>query len=238
MDDRMIRQTLLIPQGMRNCTVVLVGLGMLGSWTAHALSRTCRTVVGYDFDEVGPENVGTQAYNVFERGVPKAVALQASLTGLSFKGIDQQFDSSAEVPWGDTFSRALVVVSAVDSMAGRRMVAEWALQHGANLFVDTRAHGTVGVVVATSPWVGEDPDRNISQAHARYLDELESDDAVPAAQCGAEGTAFVGLWVAQQVTSSILRHFKGLPVPYKVVREVAMDCELLREEVQLMAQPQ
>ena len=234
MDDRMIRQTLLIPQDMKNCTVVLVGLGMLGSWTAHALSRTCRTVVGYDFDVVGPENVGTQAYNVFEQGVPKVVALQASLTGLSFKGIDQQFDSSVEVPWGDTFSRSLVVVSAVDSMAGRRMVAEWATKHGASLFIDTRAHGTVGVVIALPPYSAASFDEDFDENNtplAMYLDTLESDDAVPAPACGAEGTAFVGMWVAQQVTSSILRHFKGLPVPYKVVREVAMDCELLREEV-------
>lgn len=233
MDNRMMRQTLLIPEDMKQATVVLVGLGMLGSWTAHVLARTCRQVIGFDFDTVGVENIGTQAYDERTIGDSKASAMQRSLIGFPFKGLPERFDSEALYQFADDTLRAgpypMVVVSAVDSFAGRRMVAEWAAKH-AELFLDTRAHGTVGVVI-TAPTMAVFVDgANISQAMARYLDTLESDESAPAPACGAEGTAFVGQWIASQVASSILRFFKGLPVPYKVVRDVAMDMELAREE--------
>lgn len=235
MDNRMTRQTLLIPDGMKQATVVLVGLGMLGSWTAHVLARTCRQVIGFDFDTVDVENIGTQAYDDSDVGIAKASALWAQLRGFPFVGYPVRFEYSGE-GMGPEYGRPLVVVSAVDSFAGRRMVAEWAAQH-ADLFIDTRAHGTVGVVITVPNAREQFPEPRIDYTFDVYLDTLESDDTAPAPACGAEGTAFVGQWVASQVASSILRYFRGLPVAYKVVRDVAMDMELSREEVP-MAQPQ
>jgi hypothetical protein len=226
-DARMLRQTLLIPQAMQDCTVVLVGLGMLGSWTAHVLSRTCKGVIGYDFDTVGNENIGTQAYDQLDVGTDKAAALAGDLIGLPFTSFAQRFDGALKgedirtYGYSPATTDPLVVVSAVDSFEGRRMVAEWAKSH-ADLFIDTRAHGTVGVVV-TVPVIRQPGLLDVGGAIALYLKELESDGAsAPDPQCGAEGTAFVGLWVAQQVASTMVRHFMGLPVPYKTVYDVAM----------------
>jgi hypothetical protein len=200
---------------------------MLGSWTAHVLARTCQQVYGWDFDTVGLENLGTQAYSALDEGLPKAAVLQAHLGGHPFSGWAFEFDGKGSYsPWD---SGPLVVISAVDSFTGRRTVAEWAAPR-ADLFIDTRAHGTVGVVLAcpASPHSADAAlERNPSLRH--YLETLESDDSAPTPQCGAEGTAFVGMWVAQQVASTMVRFFKGLPVPYKVVRDVALDLGLVSE---------
>jgi hypothetical protein len=235
MDTRYERQTLLIPQGMKNATVVLVGLGMLGSWTAHVLARTCGRVIGIDFDEVGDENLGTQAYNKFDLGMAKSSAMFSNLYGLPFAGKNESFNGRKTPAELNIIAAGtpLVVVSAVDSFEGRRMVAEWAAKY-ADLFIDTRAHGTVGVVM-TVP-VDSDPLVALARPLADqvigvYLAGLESDDTAPAPACGAEGTAFVGMWVAQCVASTLVRYFKGLPVPYKVVYDAGMALELAREDV-------
>lgn len=210
-----MRQELLIPKGMKDATVIVVGLGMLGSWVSHALARSCGHVMGYDFDTVGHENVGTQAYVPVEVGLGKAAALHSHLIGLPFKAFNERF--TADMRYGG--GSPLVIVSCVDSFEGRRMVAEWAAKH-ADLFIDTRAHGTVGVVIAATLQNGRDI--------PGYLATLESDEDAPAPQCGAEGTAFVGMWVAAQVASTMVRFFRGLPYAYKVVQDIGLDATIAR----------
>jgi molybdopterin/thiamine biosynthesis adenylyltransferase len=208
------RQSLLIPEAMQRATVVVVGCGMLGSWTVQSLVRTVRTVIAYDMDEVGPENIGTQSYDFMLIGMNKAQALSMSLQGFrNYLGIPERLTE-------DDLNLGLevdAIVSAVDSFEARRMVAAHAERLGA-VFIDTRAHGTVGVVLCVKP--SDIPS---------YLATLESDDTAPEPLCGAEGTGFNGLWVASQVTSSLVRHFRGLPVPFKVVHDVGMDLRLMTQ---------
>lgn len=203
------RQALLIPDAMKRATAVIVGQGMLGSWLSHSLVRTMRNVVGIDFDTVGQENLGTQAFSAAELTMNKAQAMLMHMQGLPYVAWPYR------LTYADSPDSNAVIISAVDSFEARRMVAQKALDTGAQYFIDTRAAGTVGVVVFCTP----------SDIEA-YLATLESDEDAPVAACGAEGTAFVGLWVAAQVTSSIVRAFRGLPVPYKVVHDVGMDARI------------
>lgn len=208
------RQALLIPDGMKRTTAVIVGQGMLGSWLSHSLARTMRGVIAYDMDTVGPENLGTQAFTASDVTMNKAKAMLMHMQGLPYYAVPERFDNDlSRVPNGGR-----VVVSAVDSFEGRRAVAKAAFEASASYFIDTRAAGTVGVVVFCTP----------SDIEA-YLATLESDEDAPPPACGAEGTAFVGLWVAAQVTSSIVRAFRGLPVPYKVVHDVGMDLRVMTQ---------
>lgn len=213
-DVRMVRQQQLISETAQNATIMLVGLGMLGSWTAHTLARMVARVHGYDFDTVGAENIGTQAYSLHDSSCSKSEALMGSLYGLAFAGHPERFGPLTPVPSGAP--NPLVVISAVDSFEGRRMVAEWAQKRCADLFIDTRAHGTVGVVLVVAP-----------NQLATYLETLESDDGAPIPACGTEGTAFVGMWVASQVASLINRYCAGLPTPHKQVYDVGMDDRLM-----------
>lgn len=212
--NRMIRQHELIPEDLQNASVLVVGTGMLGSWTCEALARIAGDVRAYDFDMVGPENVGTQAFCETQIGAPKVVALADRLDGLPYTGYAYRMSPEEQIPYAID-----VVVSAVDSMAARRMCAERALSLGADLFVDTRAHGTIGVVCAI---LGADIED--------YLSTLESDENVPEPACGLEGTAFVGLWVAQQVASTLVRHYRGMTSPTKLVYDVAMSDVVLSEQ--------
>lgn len=209
------RQALLIPDGMKRATAIVVGCGMLGSWTLHSLVRTMRGAFGFDFDTVGPENIGTQAFSFSDETMNKANALSMHMQGLPYSAIPVAFEGTISFPAG---RGPLVVVSAVDSFEARRMVAQATKDYGADLFIDTRAAGTVGVVVTAKP-----------EDLGAYIATLESDVDAPNPECGAEGTAFVGLWTAAQVTSSIARHFRGLPVAYKVVHDVGMDARILTQ---------
>ncbi len=101
------------------------------------------------------------------------------------------------------------------------MMARLAERNAADLFIDTRTDGTVCTVVAVTP------------GHiAGYLAHLEDDATAPAPNCGAEGTAFSGMYHAVQVTSVINRYLRGLPVPYKTVHDVGLDVRLYTEFAQ------
>jgi hypothetical protein len=62
-----------------------------------------------------------------------------------------------------------------------------------------------------------------------YLSTLETDAKAPVAACGAEGTAFVGMWAAAVVTAQLNRYFKGLPTLYKLVEGVDVGGALVTE---------
>lgn len=209
------RQSLLIPDAMKQAQAIVIGCGMLGSWTIHSLVRSMHNVIAYDFDAVGPENIGTQAYSYSDESMNKALAMSMHLQGFNYEGRPVALDN------GDirrNVMHAEVIVSAVDSFEARRLVAETALTMNADLFIDTRAHGTVGVVVTVKP-----------QDLPAYLATLEDDETAPDPECGAEGTGFLGMWVAQYVTGSIARYFRGLPTAYKVVHDAGMDARILTE---------
>jgi len=207
------RQSLLIPDPMKRAHALVVGCGMLGSWTIHSLVRTMASVVAYDFDTVGPENIGTQAYSFSDETMNKAQAMSMHLQGFEYQGRAERLTSDTQITAG---RGDIVVVSAVDSFEARRLVADVAQKLGAVLFVDTRAAGTVGVVVTVRP-----DDLPV------YLATLEDDATAPEPECGAEGTGFVGMWTAQYVTGSIARFFRGLPTAYKVVHDAGMDTRVL-----------
>lgn len=219
--DLMIRQSKLIPEDLQRASILVVGTGMLGSWVCEALSRIAGEVHGVDFDVVGPENIGTQAFNEQQVGAPKVLALAERLAGLPYTGHAYKFEetiSPASLDLRPVENYPLVVVSAVDSFAARKMVAQWAIANKASLFIDTRAHSTIGVVCAR-PYDGM----------LQYINTLESDGVAPDPECGTEGTAFVGLWVAQQVAATLVRFFRGIPSPVKLVYDVAMSDIVLSE---------
>lgn len=217
--DLMQRQSLLIAPGMKQGTAIIGGLGMNGSWIAQSLVRTMRNVIGFDMDTVGAENIGTQAYLPKHIGSPKAMSMSMQLEGFdSFSAEDLKLDEACSFLLNP---RPIVVISAIDSFAGRAMMARLAVKSESVLFIDTRTDGTVVTTVSVLPGHIEG-----------YLATLEDDASAPEPACGAEGTAFAGMYHAVQVTSAINRVFKGLPVPYKTVHDVGLDVRLLTEFAQ------
>lgn len=226
-DQRFVRQSLLIPDKMRSADVLLIGAGMIGSWTAHSLARTVGRVLCFDGDKVSRENIGTQAYTSLDVGQYKSVNLgDFGLQGLPFDAHMSMFDPTHDESTGEMHptlgelgiesDRPRIVVSAVDNMHSRWLIARWAGRY-ADLFVDGRVHGNVAAVYTVQPGRGD---------IERYMSEIERDGPPPKALCGAEGTAYVGMWVASTITATINRWARGLPVPFSVVHDVLMGQDL------------
>lgn len=71
---------------VRNALVAIVGAGGLGNWQWRILAAMgFRRIAIYDNDEVGIENVGSQAHSVFDLGLPKVEAIENS--ALTYRGI-------------------------------------------------------------------------------------------------------------------------------------------------------
>lgn len=219
MTDRYIRQYQLIAGPLRESMVAIAGVGMLGSWAAHALARVAGQTHFWDFDDVGPENIGTQAYSEGDLGFNKAVCMAGALTGLPITGHRDAFplEPPARIGLIVPNEAPLIVVSAVDSFKARREIAEWAQKY-ARVFVDLRAHSTVGVVCIV-------PNKRLPE----YLATLETDAMAPEAACGMEGTGFVGMQVAAIATAQLNQYFRGMPTAFKQVFDVATGDTLLSE---------
>lgn len=206
MTDRFSRQDQLIPASVRDMTVHVIGLGMGGSWTAHAVSRIVGNLHIWDGDKVGEENLGTQAYDIGDVDINKSLALTGRLQGVI---------ASHVIPFRarENFSGSDVVVACVDTMSGRRLIAEKVRDANVPLLIDCRAQGEFVALLCVTP------DRL-----SEYLNnDLPTDAEVPAASCGMQGTAYVGMWQASQVAALINRFGRGEYLPYKTFWHVGQN---------------
>lgn len=115
------------PNIAESYTIVVVGTGAVGSWTAMTLARMgCTKFKLIDFDEVAAHNLPNQAFFAEDIGMKKIEALTKNL---------KNFNPNVEVTSHDSvFSSDLfdlnsgeeyIVVMATDSFASRRDVATW-----------------------------------------------------------------------------------------------------------------
>ena len=202
---------------MAGATVIIAGMGMLGSWTAHALARAVGRLIVYDGgDTVEAENLGNQAYNELHVREPKGASIASELYGFNVDVIARMFPYRTLVINGREVS-ADVVVSCVDTLEGRAAAARWCQDHRVPLFIDTRAQGEVAVI-CTAP-----PDRIVE-----YLLSMPKAKDVEDRRCGAVGGAYTGMWVASQVAATINGYYKGLPVPKMLVWHTGLNQEIKR----------
>jgi hypothetical protein len=193
------RQARILDPRMAQITALVAGAGMVGSWTALALTKAVGGGVHvWDDDTVEPVNIGVQAYSEQHVGMAKAEAVAALTSGLMpHVG---RFPDPAFRPLNapDT-----VVVCAVDSMAGRREIAEWSLANGVGLFIETGVQAEL-VVVKTAVNAGD---------YGRYLRELPSDEDVEEPQCGLKGTAYAGMSLGSQIVPLVNAWAAGRRLP-------------------------
>ena len=197
-EPRHLRQHQIIHPDMAGMDVIIAGAGMIGGWTAHALSRAVKKVHIFDPGEVEAINTGNQPYIQDHVGMAKVQAL-----GLPIEYHFKTFPPTARLRfnWENT-----VVVSAVDSMSGRAANAEWCKGMEIPLFLDGRIQGELAVLATV-----------VDQHYDAYLSDLPSDDEVEDVPCGQEGTAYCGMWLASQITATINQWCKDItPKPMRV----------------------
>jgi hypothetical protein len=204
----------IVPERTRNFRVLIAGAGMVGSWTALALARMVGKVDIWDFDAVSEFNVGVQAYTQADIGRNKIDALQSKCFGLPLTGHAGRFDpyDVKEYPPAD------IVISAVDSMAGRSEVAMFAKAIAAPFFIDTRVFGEIACIHPVA--LADIPN---------YLEYLPAGDELVSAPCGAKGTAFAGMYVAARVCAIVNSIGRSLPLPPKEVFHIGMNTSVVPE---------
>jgi molybdopterin/thiamine biosynthesis adenylyltransferase len=215
-DARLSRQSEIINDDMQNTHILIAGCGMLGSWTAHALTRAVETVTLFDgHDEVEVVNTGNQAYHEGDVGLPKGEAIQSHLIGLDVRTVAQKFPTREGLPAG-----VQVVVSCVDDLTARKKIARWCHDHAVPLFIDTRAQGEVAAVLTCET----------AHQYDTYIASVPTEAEVEDVPCGGTGTAYVGMFVAARVAGLINAYFRGLKLPKLEVWHVGMGQMLTKED--------
>ena len=202
-EPRFLRQHQIIHPQMAGMEVIIAGAGMIGGWTAHALSRAVKKVHLFDPGTVEPVNTGNQPYGEHDIGTPKVMAL-----GLSrVEGYVDAFPQKTLKVSGQE-----IFISAVDSMSGRAANAAWCKDMKLPLFLDGRIRGELAVLAVVT-----------DQRYSEYLEALPSDDDVEDVPCGMEGSAYVGMFLAARIAATINAWCKGSPIPSLYVYHVGLD---------------
>jgi molybdopterin/thiamine biosynthesis adenylyltransferase len=182
--------------------VDLIGLGGIGSFTAHAIARLGVNRLGlHDPDTVAEHNIGCQAY-----AWPDVGELKTDRTARVIETIAPYCDV-ATVPSKiqgrpDLAHNQSVVIAAVDNMATRtELFNDLYLSPHTPLYIDARIAGQLVHVHAFDP-------TNLTHAD-KYRTSLHSDAEAIEAPCTAQNVIDVGY----QVASLIVRVLRARLAP-------------------------
>lgn len=212
-DARMSRQAQIVHADLASAQVLVGGVGMLGSFTALALAHCVRHVAVWDPDVVEDVNAGNQLYDASHWGLPKGEALERMTAGFPLSSTHSIFplESAPEALLPHPREEGkLIVISGADSFKVRADLAAYALHHEADVFVDTRAMGSLAIVCVV-------PRASIEQYLAH---EVIKDEDAPDVPCGMNGTAYMGCYVAGRVVAGLNSHFRGGRVPFIRVEDI------------------
>jgi molybdopterin/thiamine biosynthesis adenylyltransferase len=118
---------LINPSQSSKCTVIVMGAGSIGGYSALALAKMgFPNIYVDDFDVVAEENISPQIYGPSYIGKPKTEALRQVILDLSGVNIKQSCNKCVEIPDQITLANFLaripnlIVISAIDSMEARK----------------------------------------------------------------------------------------------------------------------
>jgi molybdopterin/thiamine biosynthesis adenylyltransferase len=172
-----------------NKKIVVVGAGAIGSFVVLALAKMgFQNIHVYDFDTVENENISSQFYSTQSIGMHKAPALFEMVK--AFTGISINFHV-AKIMDSDTLEGD-IVISAVDSMAVRRMILNISNTYW---LIDPR----MGAEYATMEVV----DAQNEKSREDYKRSLFSDSEAVQERCTAKTTIYTVLLIAGQVVKAV-----------------------------------
>lgn len=128
----------------RNATVVVAGLGGVGSWAAEALARTAiGHLVLVDFDHIAPSNTNRQLHALEgEYGKAKVQAMVERIQKINPNITLTPWDAFLEPENLDTIIPAhALVLDATDSVQTKIALAVWATEHQRSLVMCGAAGG-------------------------------------------------------------------------------------------------
>ena len=155
--------------GSEAITILLLGIGGIGSNTLLALSRSTKaTIVAVDFDSVEEHNTGTQFFATSTIGKSKVEGIMQTLSALEVSANIQYVNNKSN---GDII--APITITGFDNMKSRKECFEaWAALPDREIFIDGRLIADQYVVYSVLPG-NED----------RYRETLFDSKDIPAVPC-------------------------------------------------------
>lgn len=189
---RLTRQMDLIPLEKLGEPITIIGAGAVGSWLALALAKMgFGNMTIFDDDTVDLENMNCSLYRPVDVGQKKVQALQNLIhqfTGLAINAQPIKYEKGV-FPG--------IVVSAVDSMAVRKLIWDQHVENAVNTrrIIDPRMGAETALLYVMSPFDEKD---KISYAKLLY-----TDDAAVHEPCTRKATAYCALPLAGLVAAQI-----------------------------------
>lgn len=209
---------ILPPEALDDFSVVVAGVGAVGSHLAYGLSKMGAKIKIFDPDTVGEENLGTQMYGKLCVGMPKVVAM---LKTLRFLGAVHQFSEGLPREMNErnfwvSYPREpnYGLVLCVDSMKSREKILNERLKRGKRVssylrfIVDIRVGGEVVQVLSLK---GEElRDRSMKDW---LLSTIVPDEEARNEPCGATMFIPTAMAAAALGCCTVKAGILGLPSP-------------------------
>lgn len=171
-------------------TIVIGGVGNIGSWVSLFLSRIGHDLVLYDNDTVEDVNMAGQFYTTDNIGNYKADSVRYQC--IQFCGSNNDIDSITDLYTNESMTTP-IMISGFDNMAAREvMFNNWCSQEDRELFIDGRVTAEVGMVYFVQKGQEEE-----------YRRVLFPDEAVIDAACSYKSTSHCGAYIASLMTNGL-----------------------------------
>jgi hypothetical protein len=191
MSKHLTRQFDLVPMACLGTPITIIGGGAIGSLVALTLAKmgfSELTVI--DFDRVAVENMNCQFYRFKDIGKPKVAALRELIndfTGIEIRTENRKYQGKES--WTG------IVISAVDSMAVRKLIWEAHLHNPMTLAVlDARMGAETALFYAMRP--SEDRDREA------YPKTLYTDSQAVSEPCTARAIMYTATMLSGLVAKT------------------------------------
>jgi molybdopterin/thiamine biosynthesis adenylyltransferase len=202
----------LIPIEVLNESITVVGAGAIGSFLVLSLAKMgFSNITVFDDDKIEVENLNCQFYRHTDIGKEKVVALAElvhDFTGVRIEAIAKRYE-------GGIFSG--IVVSAVDSMAARKLV--WANHAGlapmTKAIIDPRMGAEQAALYVVKP---------MSEADAKtYAASLYDDKDAVQERCTAKATMYTATMLSGFVAKAIKDLVTNNKYPRTTLWSIAAD---------------
>lgn len=186
------RQYDLLPPEKTDVQINVIGAGAIGSFTVLALAKMGFSQIKvFDFDKIEVENMNCQFYRFSDIGKHKVLALQElvkDFTNVEIEAVADKYEGG-QLPG--------IVISAVDSMAVRKMIwdnhKELAFQ--TKFIIDPRMGAETAMLYTMSPTDEADV--------ASYDATLYSDEDAMSERCTAKATMYTACMLSGLVAKSV-----------------------------------
>lgn len=209
--DYYIRQTGLIDPQLLTKSILIVGAGSIGSWTALALLKLgCSDITVLDYDEVEAHNAGSQVYDSADDGRKKVEALKSkliSLTEIQPHYVDAQITADNVNDFLFGFD---VIISAIDNIEGRKLIFDTLKElNPEKLYIDGRMAGNA-IEIYTIPM--NDPEKI-----KIYESSLFTDGEAIHIPCSERSVVYNCFVIAGMITDIVAQNAKGEVTPTELI---------------------